>query len=89
MNSIFLFLRGTDRPDKATSSLASHHESSLRIPQPYGQPDMLPETRDIYKGFVAIISHHIKVACGYVEVRNILFRDLLSVKEYTMVWEAK
>lgn len=89
MKGIFLFLRGTDRPDKATSSLASHHECSLRIPRPYGQLDTLPKSRDIYKGFIPIISHHIKVACGYMEVRNISFRDLLSVKEHTMFWEAR
>lgn len=88
MNSIFLFLRGTDRPDKATNSLASHHECSLRIPQPYGQHDMLPKNRDIYKGFITI-SHHVKVACGYMAMGNILFQDLLGVKEHNMDWEAR
>lgn len=43
---------------------------------------------DIYKAFITI-SHHVKVACGYMEMRNTLFQDFLGVKERYMHWEAR
>lgn len=46
------------------------------------------KNRDIYKGFITI-SHHVKVACGYMEMGNILFQDLLGVKEHNRDWEAR
>lgn len=49
---------------------------------------MLPKNRDIYKGFITI-SHHVKVACGYMGMGNSLFQDALGVKEHNMEREAR
>jgi len=35
---------------------------------------------DVYEGFITI-SHHVRAACGSVEMGNISFQDLLGVKE--------
>lgn len=88
MNSTFLLSRSSDRPDKVTNSLASHHERSLHIPQPYGQHSMPPKSRDIHKGFIAI-NHHVKAAQGFMENGNTSFQALLGVKEEGLGLEAR